>query len=334
MLPTRVGCDVANQGGVAQVDRTAARAGIGADGRILQRGSVGRGQRGRGGHAQGLAFVRVVFSKQQYRRHGIRVDLFDVQAQMAQHCRQRRVGSELRKHGVLRGEQAACLQGFGTGLYGVALKRVARAGFTQYQHHRRLAFVLARGGLTGNQHMGVVGPHQTVLDGLGTQATAHHARQTRHGLAHIIRVDQAGKLHTFKLLRRLRIHQARGSRVGSHDTPLHRQQHSIGRQARQRIEIRACSLFFGCGLRRGNRCRCRAWHGLWSQLRVNRKGSGIGRMGTVHRGYGCLVSDCNGKCSLHAFRPYPQRHASGKLKSTLRDCLSAGTAPKEKPALS
>ncbi|ANH75188.1 hypothetical protein ACS15_4142 [Ralstonia insidiosa] len=47
-----------------------------------------------------------------------------------------------------------------------------------------------------------------------------------------------------------------------------------------------------------------------------------------------MVSDCDRKCSLHAFRPYPQRHASGKLKSALRDLPERLYGAQRKPALS
>ena len=136
----------------------------------------------------------------------------------------------MRKHGVLRSEQTARMQRFSASLYGVALQRMARHGFTQHNHDGGLALVLARSGFAGNQHVCVVGAHQTVFDRLGRDPAAQHACQARNHLDNVIGMNQAGELQARQLRWILRAQQAGGGRVGSHEAPVHGQQYRVGRQ--------------------------------------------------------------------------------------------------------
>lgn len=183
----------------------------------------------------------------------------------------------MRKHGILRSEQAARMQRLGARLNGVSLQRMARHGFAQHEHDGGLAFVLARGGFAGNQNMRVVGTHETVLDGLGRHAAAHHARQARHHLGNVIGMNQAGELQACQLRWILRAQQTGSGRVGLHQAPIHGQQYRVGRQPRQRVEIGITP--FG---HRPGRNRHRTLGGLGAGRNVCRRGSGLSRKELGH----------------------------------------------------
>lgn len=235
---------------------------------------------------------------------------------MAQHARQRCIGGELGEHGVLGGKQAARMQCLGTGLHGVPLQRMPRHGFPEHEHDGGLALVLAGGRLAGDQHVGVIGAHQAMLHRLGRHTAAHHAGQARDRLGNVVGVDQRRHLGAHKLRGILRRHQAGGSRVGAHDTPVHRQQHGIGRQPRQRIEVGTGPASRAC--RNGGRLPMR--RGPGAGCGINSRGPGIGRQETGHGNCDGSGNDSNGitkdtASTRPAPRPYPQRRAGQKLKS-------------------